>query len=77
MSINELIPLCIAVISDWRVIFITVLTIVFIALAKYVQRYRKKPPRVRVKKAETKAPAEKAAPAEGEAASEDKADAAK
>lgn len=50
MDFSEFIKFFPDVISDWRVIVITVLTIIFICLANYVVRYKKKPPRVVQKK---------------------------
>lgn len=43
MKLNELIPLCLEVLKDWRVIVITVFLIFYISLANYVIKYRKKP----------------------------------
>ncbi|GEM_PF-699437 len=50
------------VIMDWRVIFITVALIIYISLANYVVKYRKKPPKVKGKpKPVAPAPAPQAA----------------
>ncbi|MBQ7166991.1 MAG: hypothetical protein IJR93_08630 [Treponema sp.] len=38
----DFVPLVLAVIKDWRVIFITVLMILFVAIGNYVQNYVKK-----------------------------------
>lgn len=43
MNLKELIPLCIEVLKDWRVIVITVFLIFYISLANYVIKYKKKP----------------------------------
>ncbi len=57
------------VIMDWRVIFITVALIIYISLANYVVKYRKKPPKVKGKpKPVAPAPAPQAA--EGQASSD-------
>lgn len=65
MDLKELINLCIEVLKDWRVIFITVLMILFIDLAKYVIRYRKKPVVKKTKVAAAPKPAETPKPEEG------------
>mgnify|MGYP007101885239 CR=1 FL=1 len=57
MSVSELVHLCLSVMSDWRSIVAGVVAVVFIALANYVVRYKKKPPRVRTKPAKTESPA--------------------
>ena len=54
----SMISLCLNVISDGRVIFITIISLIAISLANYVVNYRKRPPRP--KKAKT-APAPKPA----------------
>ena len=64
MDVSALVKLCIAVISDWHVIAAAAITIMFISLANYVVRYRKKPPRIKSKP--EKKPAAPAAPADGE-----------
>lgn len=59
------------VIMDWHVIFITVALIIYISLANYVVKYRKKPPKVKGKpKPVAPAPAPQAA--EGQASSDGK-----
>lgn len=70
MDFKEIMNLCIEVLKDWRVIFITVLMIVFISLANYVIKYRKKPMVKKPKAAPAPKPAEPAAK-EGEAAAEE------
>ena len=47
----SMVSLCLNVISDGRVIFITILSLIAISLANYVVSYRKRPPRP--KKAKT------------------------
>ena len=49
MNIHELASLCIEVLKDWRVIVITIAMILFIELANYVVKYKKKAPRVKTK----------------------------
>ena len=44
MSFSEKIAIAINVLKDWKAIFILVLTLIMIALAKYVCNYTKKPP---------------------------------
>ncbi|MBQ9537950.1 MAG: hypothetical protein IJU95_01660 [Treponema sp.] len=44
------VPLVLGVLKDWRVIFITVLMILFIAIANYVQHYVKKVKPIKKKK---------------------------
>lgn len=41
----SMVSLCLNVISDGRVIFITILSLIAISLANYVVSYRKRPPR--------------------------------
>lgn len=41
----SMVSLCLKVISDGRVIFITILSLVAISIANYVVSYRKKPPK--------------------------------
>lgn len=54
----SMVSLCLNVISDGRVIFITIISLIAISLANYVVSYRKRPPRP--KKTKT-APAQKPA----------------
>ena len=51
MSTMELLSLSIKVLCDWRVLFIAVFSIVFMMAGSYVVKYRKRPPRIKVKKA--------------------------
>jgi hypothetical protein len=59
------------VIMDWRVIFITVALIIYISLANYVVKYRKKPPKVKGKPKPV-APAPEPQAAEGQTSSDGK-----
>jgi len=65
MDLKELIGICIEVLKDWRVIFITVLMILFIDLANYVIRYRKKPVVKKKKIISAPKPAEAPKPEDG------------
>lgn len=56
MNKNSLIYLCLQVLQDWRVIFVTVFLIVIISLANYVVRYTKKPVVKKPKKPEAPQP---------------------
>ena len=58
------------VLGDWHVIFILILMIVFISLANYVIKYKKKPRMPKVKPAATAAEGEKKQ--DGETSSESK-----
>ncbi len=49
MNISELTALCLAVLKDWRVIVITIAMILFVALANYVVKYKKRAPRIKTK----------------------------
>ncbi|MBQ3801056.1 MAG: hypothetical protein II837_12255 [Treponema sp.] len=46
----DFVPLVLAVIKDWRVIFITVLMILFVSIGNYVQHYVKKVKPIKKKK---------------------------
>lgn len=59
MSTMELLSLSIKVLCDWRVLFIAVFSIVFMMTGSYVVKYRKRPPRIKVKKAAPAPAAEK------------------
>lgn len=56
MDFMQLLNLCLGVLMDWRVIFITVLMLVFVCTANYVVRYKKRPPRLRKARKSTPAP---------------------
>lgn len=56
MDFMQLLNLCLEVLKDWRVIFITVLMLVFVCTANYVVRYKKRPPKLRKAKKSTPAP---------------------
>ncbi len=55
MNFKDLLPICLGVLKDWRVIVITVLMILFIAIANYVVKYRKRVKPPKAKKAAVKA----------------------
>ena len=55
MNFNDLLPICLGVLKDWRVIVITVAMIVFISIANYVVKYRKKVKPPKAKKVSAKA----------------------
>lgn len=57
MDFMQLLNLCLEVLKDWRVIFITLLMLVFVCTANYVVRYKKRPPKLRKAKKSTPAPA--------------------
>lgn len=57
MDFMQLLNLCLGVLMDWRVIFITVLMLVFVCTANYVVRYKKRPPKLRKARKSTPAPA--------------------
>ena len=71
---GEAIGIGLDVLGDWHVIFILILMIVFISLANYVIKYRKKPRMPKVKPAPVSAPAaEGEKKPEGEASAENEA----
>ena len=47
MDFSQLLQVCKQVLTDKRVIIVTIILILYVALVKYVVRYRKKPPKVR------------------------------
>lgn len=49
MEFNDFLNLSLAVLRDWRVIIITLIAIIFIALGNYVVRYKKRPPKIKKK----------------------------
>lgn len=57
MDFMQLLNLCLEVLKDWHVIFITVLMLVFVCTANYVVRYKKRPPKLRKAKKSTPASA--------------------
>ncbi len=69
MDLMKTLKVALKVMCDWRVIFITVFSVLFLCLVGYVVKYKKKPkPKVVVKAA----PAAPAAPAAEENAEEQK-----
>lgn len=64
MDYKHLINLCIAVLKDWKVIFIAIFTIAFMMTGSYVVKYRRRPPRVKQAKKPAPAPAAPAAESE-------------
>jgi len=57
MDFMQLLNLCLGVLKDWRVIFITLLMLVFVCTANYVVKYKKRPPKLRKARKSTPAPA--------------------
>lgn len=49
MEFNDFLNLSLAVLRDWRVIIITLIAIIFIALGNYVVKYKKRPPKIKKK----------------------------
>lgn len=60
------VPLVMGVLKDWRVIFITILMILFIAIGNYVQHYVKKIKPAKKKKAAPPPPPPKKEESENE-----------
>ncbi len=65
LNFNSLAELCIQVIKDWRIIASAIGTVIFISLANYVVKYKKRPPVVKHKPVVAAQP-KKEAPAEDE-----------
>ncbi len=68
MDFKSVMDLSLEVMQDWRVIFITIITLFCIVLANYVVKYRKKPvtPRVHRAPKPPKPPKEEPKKEEGE-----------
>lgn len=49
MEFNDFLNLSLEVLRDWRVIIITLIAIIFIALGNYVVKYKKRPPKIKKK----------------------------
>ncbi len=74
MKISGYIPIILAVLTDFRVIATVVAMLIVIKFTYFVVNYKKRPPRIKIKKKAAPAPAKKTEETEKKDGNEDGAD---